>query len=324
MEEQRSVQEVISKLKMTLGTKSDVMLWPEVKNTVLAKVTVSFFPPGATLLVPIMGEDSDHWASIAEQSGFNVIRLGSEWGETIREEDIELLWQSIGGKTIKGLLLTVHETSTGLVVDVAPIAKTCRAKGIGCVVSAWDTLGMVELAVDEWDVDVLVTGASEAIHLVSTSKKALRGFQRTDDWQYPYGGQFSSQFLASIETMLEKNRLIEYQKIKKTLRAGIKTMGLELLVKRDEIASPVFTTIRLPGGVDVDQVLDDLVKQDMGGVNRLKRKENQIIRIDHREYRTPQLIVALCHVLGTIVSSQGIPLRIQEGINRAQEVYYNE
>lgn len=330
MDEQIPFQEVIYKLKKALETKNDLVLWPRDKSTALENVTVGCFTPGETLLVPIMGEDGDQWASIAECAGFEVIRLGSEWGETIRGEDLELLLRGMNEKIVKGILLTAHETSTGVLVDVEPIAKKCREKGIVCIVSAWDTLGVIGLAMDEWNVDVLITEVLEEVCLVSAGTKAWRCLQKIDGLkgsqseQNHFKDQLSPRLLDSIGRIPEVNLPKEYEKIKKTIRAGIQTMGLELLVKRDEIASPVFTTIRLPGGVDVDRVLDELTKQGIGGVHRLKRKENQIMRIDHRVYRILEQILALCRALGTIVSSQGVPLKVQEGINRAQEVYSNE
>lgn len=330
MDEQIPFQEVVYKLKKALGTKNDLVLWPGDKNTTLEKVTVGCFPPGETLLVPIMGEDGDQWASVAEHAGFEVIRLGSEWGETIRGEDLELLLRNMNEKSVKGILLTAHETSTGVVVDVEPIAKKCREKGIACIVSAWDILGAIGLAMDDWNVDLLVTEVLEEVCLVSAGPKAWRCLQKIDDLKRSPGeqnrskDQLSLRLLDSIGRILEVNLPKEYEKIKKTIRAGIQTMGLELLVKGDEIASPVFTTVRLPGGVDVDRVLDGIAEQGVGGVSRLKRKENQIIRVDHRECRNLELILSLCRALGIAVSNQGIPLQIQEGINRAQEVYYSE
>lgn len=330
MEERIPFHEVIRKLKAALGTGSDVVLWPGDKNTALEKATVGCFPPGATLLAPIMGEDGDQWASVAERAGFEVIRLGSEWGETIQAEDLEFLLRSMNGKVIKGILLTAHETSTGVLVDVDPIAKKCREKGIMCVVSAWDTLGMIELAMDKWNVDALVTEVSEEVYLASAGTKAWRCLQKIDDFQCSPGkrnrseDQLLAQLFDSVGKTLDASLHREYEKIKKTIRTGIQTMGLELLVKRDEIASPVFTTVRLPGGVDVDRVLEELTERIIGGVRRLKRKENQIIRIDHRECRNLELILSLCQALGITVSNQGIPLQIQEGIHRSQEVYYSE
>lgn len=319
MDKQGLVQEAVCKIKVALGTRNEVILWPGSRREALERVFPCCFLPGETVLVPIMGEDGEEWAGVAENQGLDVIRLGSDWGETIVPEDIEFLVKSIKEKTIKGVLLTLHETSTGVLVDVEPIARICRAKGMVCVISAWDALGMIELAVDRWNVDILISWIPGEICLFTARKG---NFARTILGNTEVEAYWPS--LEIVEEMFKNGGLKKYGKIQKTVREAIKTMGLELLVKRDEMASPVLTTVRLPERVNVDQVIDALGQQGVSGVSRLKRRESQIIRIDHRECRDFEHISSLCGVLGMSVSSQGIPLKIQEGINRAQEVYYSE
>ncbi|MGC8777884.1 MAG: aminotransferase class V-fold PLP-dependent enzyme [Candidatus Caldatribacteriaceae bacterium] len=319
MGERKLTQEVVCKIKTALGTRNEVILWPGDRREALERISPGCFLPGETVLVPIMGEDSDEWAGIAERQGLEVIRLGSEWGETVFPEDIEFLMKSINGKTVKGVLLTLHETSTGVVADVEPIARTCRKRGMVCVVSAWDTLGMIELAMDRWNVDILISWMPGEICLATARKEHFARMapgNKKADFEWPS--------LEAMEKTLKNSGFQKYRKMKKAIREGIQTMGLELLVKRDEIASPVFTTVRLPEKVNGDQIIDALGQKGVSGVNRLGRRESQIIRIDHRECRDLAQILSLCGVLGMSVSSQGIPLKIQEGINRAQEVYYSE
>jgi aspartate aminotransferase-like enzyme len=319
------MEETVQILQKVLGTEGKVFLWEGEVSTVLEAAITNFFVPGERGIFTVMGEDGDCFARLGEVLGMEVFRLGSEWGEVVTAGDIELLLKSKPEEEIQSLFVTLHETSTGVLLDIESIARKCREWGMFLVVSAFHSAGVLELAMDRWGVDLLVSAMPEKICLLSAGKRAwerrrqkhiqssLATFQELK--------QQSSPLLETLKKILERERAFDYQKIKRAVRVGMCAMGLELLVKREEIASPVFTTVVLPEGADAGWTVEELQREGITGVSNLKRKESRIIRIDHRHFSTKEAIFTLLENLGKTLVSQGVVLKIEEGINRVWEVY---
>lgn len=318
MEKENQLQDVLLRLKAALGTQHEVMVWFESRQLVVERVVLNLFLPGGTIIVPILGEESDRWAGITERSGLQVVRLGSEWGEGVAGKDLELLLQSMKQEKVVGTILTAHEVSTGVIVDVAPIAEICRKKGLKLVVFAWEIVGVMELALDRWGVDALISGGGNLCFLGVGNQSAWGRVWRSQDVPC------EPALCGAIEEFLVNQSSLDYRRIRKTIRESMRALGVELLVKREELASPVFTTIRLPEGVDVDRIIEEFHQEGTNGVIRGKRKESQILRIDHREYQDLKKIQSLCRALGKSLEHQGVACKVQEGIQRAEEVYNGE
>ena len=319
------MEETVQILQKTLGTEGKVFLWEGEVSAVLEAAIANFFVPGERGIFTVMGEDGDCFARLGEALGMEVIRLGSKWGEAVTAGDIELLLKSKPEEEIQSLFATLHETSTGILLDIESIARKCREWGMFLVVSAFHSVGVLELAMDRWGVDLLVSVMPEKICLLSVGKRAwerrrqkhiqgsLATLQGLEQGSFPLS--------ENLQKVLERERTFDYQKIKRAIRAGMCAMGLELLVKKEKIASTVFTTVVLPEGADAGWTVEELRREGIAGMSNLKRRESRIIRIDHRNFSTKEAISTLLEALGKTLASQGVVLKIEEGINRVWEVY---
>ncbi|MGQ9473653.1 MAG: hypothetical protein ACUVRN_06350, partial [Candidatus Caldatribacteriaceae bacterium] len=278
-----------------------------------------------TILCTVMGEDGDRETTIIESLGIEALRIGSPWGETITSEDVAFLLENEGREKIRGVFVIHHETSTGVIADTKSIIQKCAERNILSVVSVLEGVEIFEIAMDDWKVDVLIAEIAQDIWAWSKSQRAD---QKLKERQRLIGVSHLSEneeYLPPLSFEIPKKSREEsssvYHKITTMIREGIQTMGFELLVKKEEFASPIFTTFLLPQDVEGTEIIRKLRQE---GIQGIQRQKNQILRIDHRKYQEVEKIAHLLEALGTVLQKQGFSLRISEGIKRVWEVYKNE
>src|SRR4029078_11751044 len=93
--------------------------------------------------------------------GADLVHTRLEWGETPEPEDLRSALADAGD--VRVVYLTHSETSTGVVCDVQALAAVAKEAGALVVVDAVSSLGAVPLESDAWDLDVVVSGSTEAL-----------------------------------------------------------------------------------------------------------------------------------------------------------------
>lgn len=318
-------REMRLKVKNLLGTQRDVVISQTEERKILEEIFTGFFSPGDTILCTVMGEDGNRETTVIESLGIETFRIGSPWGETITLEDVTFILENEGREKIRGIFVTHHETSTGVIADTKSIIRKCVGRDILSVVSVLEGVEILGIAMDEWKVDVLAAEIAPDVWAWSKSQRAdqrLKERPRLSSNPCLLENEEFSPFLPS-EVLKEswEEKSLAYHKVTTMVRAGIKTMGLELLVKKEEIASPIFTTFLLPQDIQGTRITEELCQE---GIQGIQRQKNQTLRIDHRKYQEVEKIIHLLEALGTILQKQGVPLKVSAGIKRVWEVYKNE
>lgn len=99
------------------------------------------------------------------QIPYEEIRLKS--GQALTREHLapyaERQKQSLG--TFTGFLVNVHETSTGVYYDMDLISRFCREHGLWLVVDAISSFLADEFCMEQWGVDLVLTGSQKALAL---------------------------------------------------------------------------------------------------------------------------------------------------------------
>ena len=109
------------------------------------------------------GAFSDKWFEVALRLGLAADKLQVAWGEAIDPE-------AVRAKLAEGghdLVTLIHsETSTGVLNDLEGIARVVKSfPGVLLVVDTVSSFSTVPLAMDEWGIDVLLTGVQKALAL---------------------------------------------------------------------------------------------------------------------------------------------------------------
>src|SRR2546426_473020 len=142
--------------------------------------------PGDRVLAPRFGQFSHLWIDLAQRIGVRVDILDVEWGEGAPVERIEEILTADRQHEIKGVLIVHNETATGVTSDVAGVRRALDAAGHPRLlyVDGVSSIASIDFRMDEWQVDVAVTGSQMGLMLpaglavVCASPKALAARER--------------------------------------------------------------------------------------------------------------------------------------------------
>ncbi len=298
-------------LKFVFQTKNMVLMFSSSGTGAMESAVVNLFSPGDKVLAISIGAFGDRFAEIAQAFGLNVNKLAVNWGEAVDVSKVKEILDS--DKEIKAVLMTHNETSTGVTNDIEAVGKLIKETDKLLVVDAISSLGGLDLQMDNWGIDVVVTGSQKALMAppglgyVALSDKAWEAVNASKlpkfYWDYkkyrkgllkegenpPYTPAISL-LMAQAEAlkMIKEEGLQEvfarHKKLALATQAGVAALGLELFAKQD-VSSYIITAVKAPEGIDIGKVIKTMnLKHDImitGGQKHLKGK---IFRIGHCGY----------------------------------------
>ncbi|MGL5296056.1 MAG: pyridoxal-phosphate-dependent aminotransferase family protein [Culicoidibacterales bacterium] len=151
------------KLQYTFQTQQPVMVMAGSGTLAMESAVRNLFAVGEHVLVVSIGYFGDVFAKIATLCGLQVTMLSFEKGTAAQAEDIA---QAIAkDSTISGVLVTHHETATGVANDLKSIAEVVKETEALLVVDAISGLVIHELKMDEWEIDCVLTASQKSYFL---------------------------------------------------------------------------------------------------------------------------------------------------------------
>jgi len=327
---QRILNDVTDKLKRVFQTRNDVLIFTGSGTAGLEAAIVNILSPGDKVLSVSIGVFGDRFASIAQQFGAEVISLKVEWGRVADPEEIRQAIQA--NPDIKAVLVTHNETSTGVTNDLGAISPVVKESGKLLIVDAISSLGSIDLPVDDWHCDVVVTGSQKGwmvppgLAMVSVSPEAWQAhsearmprfywdFTRAKSYlekgQNPWTPAVSVVFALSValEMMLKEglpNVVARHARIGQMTRDGVKSLGLPLFAEESH-ASNTVTAVAAPDGLDI-KTLRQVMKDEhqivlAGGQQRL---DGKIFRIGHLGWVTEAEIESVMSALKVALPRAG-------------------
>lgn len=342
------IQRIKPKLKKVFGTEQDVMMITGSGTAGLETAAVNVAASGDEVLVIVSGAFGDRFAKICEAYNMKTHRLDVTWGEAVDVEEIKAFLQK--NSNIKAVFVTYCETSTGVLNPIADVCRVVKEESNALVVvDGVSCIGGVDAKMDEWGVDVLVTGSQKAMMLppgmtfIAVSDRAwevieaneqsrfyldLRAYRKNlDADSTPYTPGVSLLFgLEQALILLEEEGLQEVYKrhelMKNMTRAAIKALNIPLLTN-DEDASPTVTAVK-PENFDSEALRKQLNQQFKlslaGGQQHLK---GEIFRVGHMGYCSPADVLQIISLLEVGLNQIGEEVPLGQGVKAAQEVYLN-
>jgi serine---pyruvate transaminase len=299
----------LERLQQVFRTSEDVVLLTASGTAAMESAVANLCSPGDRVVVVSAGNFGERWVSLTTAYGLDADVIRYAWGETPSADDLAARLRELGGA--KAVFVTHSETSTGVVIDVEAHASAAREAGALSVVDAVSSLGAVPLETEEWGIDVVATGSQKALMsppglgMASVSGAAAEAARRSTsprfylDWERYQKAQAKpdAAFTPAVLLVLGLNvalRLIlevgleetydRHVRLGRACRAGAKAMGLELF-SPDEDRSAVVTAIRMPEGIDGQEIVATVRTQMgvtlAGGQGDLRGK---IVRIGHIGY----------------------------------------
>ncbi len=326
----RALNDVTAKLKQLFQTENDVFLLTASGTGGLEAAIVNTLSPGDKVLSVTVGVFGERFASIAEQFGAEIIPLRFEWGKAA---DSDAIRQALKAEPkIKVVLVTHNETSTGVTNDLASISSVVKEFDKLLVVDAISSLGSIELPVDDWHCDVVVTGSQKGwmvppgLAMASVSQKGWQAhstakmprfywdFTKARNYlergQTPWTPVLSIVFALSVslEMMLKEglpNIIARQARIGKAARDGVKSLGLSLFAD-EEYASNTVTAVAASDGLDIKKMRKILNEEYQivvsGGQQTL---DGKIFRIGHLGWVTEDDVKAVISALKMVLPQAG-------------------
>ncbi len=283
------VSDVTDELKQLFQTKNDLFLLTGSGTGGLEAAVVNTLSPGDKVLSVSIGVFGERFANIAQQFGAEVVSLKFEWGKAA---DIDAIRQALNAEPgIKAVLVTHNETSTGVTNDLAQISSTVKRFSKLLLVDAISSLSSIDLPVDKWQCDVVVTGSQKGwmvppgIAMVSISEEAWQAhakakmprfywdFSKAKSYlekrQTPWTPGITAIFALSLSLkMMLKEGLASifarHARVAQLARDGVKSLGLPLFAD-EKYASNTVTAVAGAGGLDVKKMI------------KIMREEHQIV-----------------------------------------------
>lgn len=229
--------------------------------------------------------------------------LEFEWGKAVDPDGVAA---AMDRADYRAVTVAHNETSTGLTNPLPDIARVVRDRGALLIVDGITSVGGIDVRMDEWGVDVLVTGSQKCIaapaglaavavsdrayarlHDASTYytnlKAHLDGIEK-DDTPYTPAVPLVLALREALVMLKEEGldaRIRRTATLADATRAAVAALDLELFPD-PRFASNTVTAIRYPAGVEDARFRTTLREEHRtilaGGQARLKGK---IFRIGH-------------------------------------------
>ena len=301
-----TINRTTKNLKTFFQTKNDVFILTGSGTGGLEAAAVNVMSPGDKVLSVSNGVFGERFAMIARTYGAEIIPLQFDWGTAPDPDEVKKAIRANDG--IKTVLVTHNETSTGVTCDLESISKVVKDAGKLLVVDAISSLSSIDLPVDEWKCDVVVSGSQKGwmippglamasiseeaweAHAKATMPRVYWDFTRAKNYlekgQTPWTPAVSLIFAldVSLQMMLDEgmqNIIDRHNRVAEKTRQGVKSLGLSLFAD-EKYASNTVTAVKATNGLDTKKLLKILREEYKiilgGGQQKL---DGQIFRIGH-------------------------------------------
>ena len=326
-------------LQTIFSTKNDVAILTSSGTGAMEGAIVNTLSPGDRVMNVSIGVFGERFGQIAEAYGAEVVKPYTEYGTAADPDMVDSMLAD--DPSIKAVLATHNETSTGVTNDIGAIAKVVRGHDRLMLVDAISSVGCVPVATDAWDLDVVVTGSQKGFMVPPGLAFAAVGprareaaktatmprFYFDFEKHFSYFQRGQTPWTPAVSVMFSLDLAIQklladgmeavytkHAKIAADVRRGVKELGLELFVADEAYASNTVTAVRVPEGVELSK-LRGLLRTDRnvvvaGGQGSL---DGKIFRIGHMGYITEEDVADVMESLAAVLPQTGFPVTASAG-----------
>lgn len=336
--------EVRAGLKKLIQTKQETVLFAASGTGAMEAAVVNTLSSGDKAIVIRAGKFGERWAEICQAYGVEVIPLDAPFGHTVPPDRLGETLKKVSG--VKAVLCQHSETSTGVLHDVKGYAEVTRKSPAILVVDAVSSLGVVDLPMDAWGVDVMVAGSQKGLMLppglafctVSERAWPLTKTATLPKYYFDLAAEMRvvqknqanftpavslvvglRQALAMLEAEGLQNVFRRHDRLARATRAGVEALGLELFAKATP--SPAITAVVSPRGIDGEAVVRGYAKSHnitiAGGQGEMK---GMLFRLGHMGYVGEFDVIIALSALEQVLAELGHPVDLGASIRAAQKV----
>lgn len=333
------------------STEAEVFVFPSTGTGGWETAITNTLSPGDKVLATRNGMFSHRWIDMCQRHGLDVQVVMQEWGEGVPADRFEDILTADKEHRIKVVLATHNETATGVRSDIAAVRRALDAAGHPALlfVDGVSSIGCYDFRMDEWGVDIAVTGSQKGFMLppglaiVGFSPKALaavetaklpRTFFDIRDMRkgyaangFPYTppvGLLNGLKLAT-DMLLEEgldNVYARHHRIAEGVRKAVAAWGLKLCAARPELYSDSVSAIRTPEGFDANRIVSHALNTyGVAFGTGLGDVAGKVFRIGHLGSLTDVMTLSGIATAEMVMVDLGLPVTLGSGVAAAQEHY---
>jgi aspartate aminotransferase-like enzyme len=337
--------EVQDLLKYVYQTKNTVYTITGSGTAAAEAGIVSTLAPGKRALCVTNGKFAERWSQVCQTYGIEKKDLKLEYGDAPTAEQIA---NELKGAKYDAVILVHSETSTATVCDLDGIGRAVKQTSPDTllIVDGITSIGALPFKMDEWGVDVGITGSQKALMLppglgfVALSDRAwaaveankgqkdfyfdLKKYRKSiADGDTPFTPantliealRVSLRMIKdeTIETVWKRTRLTA-----EAFRRGMKALGFELFSRRP---ADSVTAVRYPSGVSDKDFRGQLkTRHNIHVAGGQGTMEGQIFRVNHMGYSDAYDALAVVAATEHTLKALGKPVEFGRGVGAAQQV----
>jgi len=332
-------------LKRLFQTTQDVLPFASSGTGAMEGAVANTLSAGDTVLLLRAGKFAERWEEICRAFGVTVVPLSAPFGDTVPAAAFaEALRRHPEARAV---LMQHSESSTGVLHDVRGIAAATRDSQAILIVDAVSSLGIADLQMDAWGVDVVVSGSQKGLmlppglSLCAVSQKAW-GHVRTSrlpKYYFDFTAEAKSvakgeaHFTPAVSIMVglrEVLRMLEaeglantfrrHDRLARATRAGVEALGLEIFAKATP--SPALTPVVAPAGIDSEKILATYSTSHnitiAGGQGEMKGK---VFRLGHMGYVAEFDVISALAALEQVLQELGHAVDFGASVSAAQKIF---
>ena len=307
--------------------------------------------PGDKVLAQRFGQFSHLWIDLCTRMGLDVIKQEREWGTGNDPQLIEETLKADKNHEIKAVLATHNETATGVTSDIGAIRKAIDAAKHPALlfVDGVSSVGSLEFKMDEWGVDVIVSGSQKGfmlpagLALMAASPKALaagetakmrRAYFEFRDMinanktgYFPYTPALPLLYglKEALSVMFEEGLDQIYKRhhhLAEGVRAAVAAWGLKTCAKEAKWNSDTVTAIVVPEGYDAAKVIDTAYRRyNLSLGAGLSEVAGKVFRIGHLGDLNELMLLGAIAGVEMAMLDNGLKIQAGSGVGAAQAVY---
>lgn len=339
-------ESVRSGLKYIYQTENEVLTIAGTGTAAMEAAVCNIFKKGETVITLNAGKFGARFTKICLAFGLNPIELKSAPGEIIDPSILESTLKA--NPNTKAVLFQASETSTGVKLPTKTYCEIAAKVGVLSVVDAITALGVFELPMDAWGIDVMITGSQKALMIppglsfIALSNRAWAKAESSDlpkfyfDLKKELKAQSKNQTAWSPATSLiqglqESLRMIReeglpeifkrHEILAAATRNAVAAMGLEILAKN--APSTAVTAVKVPAQISDGKKIPKLMKDKYGvtiagGQDEL---EGKIFRLSHFGYCGIFDITTGISCLELVLNELGYKIEFGKGVGAALKTF---
>jgi len=263
-------QRVREGLKKIFKTENEVYILTSSGTGAMEAAIQNCFSVGDEIVVPVIGTFSEQFALMAEAYQLKVTRVKFDLGEAA---DVDKVMEHVTSNT-KGLFVIHNESSTGVTNDIKAFGKALEGKDTLLVTDSVSGAGGIEMRMDEWNIDIVLTGSQKALMVpaglsfISLSEKAWAATKKSNLPKYYFDLDKARKFqeinqtpntpaVYNVFAVDEALKMIFEEGLDNVYRRheentnriieGIRELGYDIFPKDERYASRTLTAVYAPG-----------------------------------------------------------------------------